>query len=111
MTRRTLLSSLPAALFAEVRKPRLRTAICAYSFRTQLQAKSMKYEDLIPLAVETNADGLDLTVSTGFQTRTTRFCFRCASLLTGTRLNFTASRYAAIYASRLDRPVIRRLRS
>ncbi|MEJ7608479.1 MAG: TIM barrel protein [Bryobacteraceae bacterium] len=62
MTRRTLLSSLPAALFAEVRKPRLRTAICAYSFRTQLQAKAMKYEDLIPLAVETNADGLDLTV-------------------------------------------------
>jgi len=41
---------------------RFRTAICAYSFRKALEAKSMTYEDLIRLAVETGVDGLDLTV-------------------------------------------------
>lgn len=43
-------------------KGRLRTAICAYSFRDALQKGTMKYEDLVPLAVENEVDGLDLTV-------------------------------------------------
>jgi sugar phosphate isomerase/epimerase len=41
---------------------RLRTAICAYSFREALKKKSMGYEDLVRLAVELDVDGLDLTV-------------------------------------------------
>jgi len=41
---------------------RLRTAICAYSFRDALKKKSMTYDDLVRLAVELDVDGLDLTV-------------------------------------------------
>lgn len=71
MNRRTLLKSaalsLPAlSLSAGVEtgsgKPRLRSAICAYSFRDQLKDKSMSYEDLVRLAVDLNVDGLDMTV-------------------------------------------------
>jgi L-ribulose-5-phosphate 3-epimerase len=70
MNRRDLLKTLPAAglmtpAFAQNKaggKSRLRTAICAYSFRNQLQSKQMTYEDLVPLAVDLDADGLDLTV-------------------------------------------------
>ena len=43
-------------------KSRLRSAICAYSFRKELESKSMKYEDLVSLAVDLGVDGLDLTV-------------------------------------------------
>ena len=38
-----------------------RTAVCAYSFRTQLAKKSMTYADVIRIAAETGADGVDLT--------------------------------------------------
>jgi sugar phosphate isomerase/epimerase len=70
MNRRDLLKTLPAAGLAVPalsqtqagKKSRLRTAICAYSFRTQLQSKEMRYEDLVNLAVDVEADGLDLTV-------------------------------------------------
>jgi L-ribulose-5-phosphate 3-epimerase len=41
---------------------RFRTGLVAYSYRQALQAKSMTYEDLIRIAVETGTDGLDLTV-------------------------------------------------
>lgn len=41
---------------------RLRTGLVAYSFRQALQAKTMTYEDLIRLAVETGTDGIDMTV-------------------------------------------------
>ena len=44
------------------RKPHLRTAICAYSFRTELAKGTMKYEDLIQLAADLGVDGVDLTV-------------------------------------------------
>jgi len=44
------------------KKARLRTAICAYSFRTELGAKKMSYNDLVDLAVDLDVDGLDLTV-------------------------------------------------
>jgi L-ribulose-5-phosphate 3-epimerase len=71
MNRRTMLRSLAAAPAfagfassqnADARKARLRTAICAYSFRKDLQSKAMKYEDLVRLAVDLEADGLDMTV-------------------------------------------------
>jgi sugar phosphate isomerase/epimerase len=73
MNRRDLLKSLP--MFAAVGGSgvlaadslskgtvRLRTAICAYSFRDALKKKSMTYDDLVRLAVELDVDGLDLTV-------------------------------------------------
>jgi sugar phosphate isomerase/epimerase len=70
MNRRHLLQSLPAmaagAAFGAVEtnsgKSRLRSAICAYSFREQLKDKTMTYDDLVRLAVELDTDGLDLTV-------------------------------------------------
>jgi sugar phosphate isomerase/epimerase len=69
MNRRDAMKLVPAALAAPVlaqaetaKKARLRTAICAYSFRNQLQAKSMTYNDLVNLAVDLDVDGLDLTV-------------------------------------------------
>jgi sugar phosphate isomerase/epimerase len=43
-------------------KPRLRTAICAYSFRDELAKRTMTYEELIRLAADLGVDGLDLTV-------------------------------------------------
>jgi L-ribulose-5-phosphate 3-epimerase len=62
MRRRDCLKALaltPAAWAAG--KPRFRPAICAYSFRTQLAAKSMTYADIIRMAADTGADGVDLT--------------------------------------------------
>jgi sugar phosphate isomerase/epimerase len=43
-------------------RARLRTAICAYSFRDALKSKAMTYDDLVRLAVDLEVDGLDLTV-------------------------------------------------
>ena len=74
MNRRDLLQSLPMlAAFGSSSQPvladarskpgaRLRTAICAYSFREALKKKTMTYDDLVRLAVELDVDGLDLTV-------------------------------------------------
>ena len=84
MTRREMLQAVPAlaipataqaqgeakapkpeqtALTPDVRgKTRLRTAICAYSFREQLKDRSMSYADLVRLAVDLGVDGLDMTV-------------------------------------------------
>ncbi len=74
MNRRDLLKSLPvmaAAAFLPAwasgrpggaLQSRLRTAICAYSFREALKNKTMSYDDLVRLAVELDVDGLDLTV-------------------------------------------------
>jgi len=42
-------------------KARFRTGLVAYSFQKALAAKSMTYEDLIRLVVETGVDGIDLT--------------------------------------------------
>jgi sugar phosphate isomerase/epimerase len=41
---------------------RLKSAICAYSFRTELQKKTMSYEDLVRLCADLEVDGLDMTV-------------------------------------------------
>ena len=84
MTRREMMQTIPAlalparayaqdeakparpvqtALTPEVRQmTRLRTAICAYSFRDQLKERSMSYADLVRLAVDLGVDGLDMTV-------------------------------------------------
>ncbi len=43
-------------------KARFRTGLVAYSYRDALQKKTMTYEDLIRIAVETGTDGIDLTV-------------------------------------------------
>lgn len=43
-------------------KPRLRPALCAYSFRNDLQQGKLKYEDLIRIAAENELDGVDMTV-------------------------------------------------
>ena len=73
MNRRSFLmtAGAAAAAFADARrlhgqaprgKARFRTGLVAYSYRQALQAKTMTYEDLIRIAVETGTDGIDLTV-------------------------------------------------
>ncbi len=68
MNRREWLKLAPAAaLSAQTEKltagkARLRSALCAYSFREALAARKMTYEDLVRYAVEHHLDGLDLTV-------------------------------------------------
>lgn len=71
MLRRTWLSTALAAAAASrasaaietsAGKGRLRSAICAYSFREELKSGKMTYADLVKLAVELDVDGLDLTV-------------------------------------------------
>ena len=60
----TLGSSLPVSAGRPMAKgaSRMRTAICAYSFRTPLASKALTYADLVHMAVEQEIDGLDLTV-------------------------------------------------
>jgi sugar phosphate isomerase/epimerase len=53
--------ALPGATAASDSKGRFRSAICAYSFRDQLKAGSMTYADLIRMAADLGADGVDLT--------------------------------------------------
>jgi sugar phosphate isomerase/epimerase len=56
-------AAVPTAALAQAAgKPRLLTAICAFSFRDELAKGTMKYEDLIRLAADLGVDGLDLTV-------------------------------------------------
>ena len=73
MDRRSFLTTTGAALVAgatrDVRarqapagKPRFRTGLVAYSYRRALEARTMTYEDLIRIAVETGTDGIDMTV-------------------------------------------------
>lgn len=76
MNRRDLLKSLPTAAalsfapfaFAAAprteasAKPRIKSAICAYSYREALGRGEMTYEDLVDIAAENDIDGLDLTV-------------------------------------------------
>jgi sugar phosphate isomerase/epimerase len=64
MTRRSSLLALSAAALAPAAplKPRLRPALCAYSFREDLKAGKLTYPDLIRLAAEHELDGVDLTV-------------------------------------------------
>jgi len=43
-------------------KAKLRPALCAYSFRNELQKGTLKYTDLIRIAAENDLDGVDMTV-------------------------------------------------
>src|SRR5262245_7252062 len=52
----------PASVQTPSRRARFRTGLVAYSYRQALQAKAMKYEDLINVAVDTGIDGIDMTV-------------------------------------------------
>jgi sugar phosphate isomerase/epimerase len=68
MHRREWIKSLTAAALALPRlsgasetKARFRPAICAYSFRNQLKNGSMTYADLIRMAADLGADGVDMT--------------------------------------------------
>ena len=54
------LAGLPGRAWSES-KGRFRPAICAYSFRNQLQNGSLTYEGLIRMAAELGVDGVDLT--------------------------------------------------
>lgn len=56
------MAPVPVATQAPPRKARFRTGLVAYSYRQALQAKAMKYEDLINVAVDTGIDGIDMTV-------------------------------------------------
>jgi sugar phosphate isomerase/epimerase len=70
LTRRSLLSAsalavpslTPAAVETVSGKGRLRTAICAYSYRKLLESKAMTYEDLVRMSSDWGVEGLDLTV-------------------------------------------------
>jgi sugar phosphate isomerase/epimerase len=73
MNRRDLLISLPALATATRLAPsahaaagrgRLRSAICCYSYRNELDPKKgkMTYQDVISTAVELGIDGVDMTV-------------------------------------------------
>ena len=57
-------------------RPRFRPAICAYSFRNQLKAGTMTYADIIRMAADTGADGIDLTAYWLPDTNDAR-CLRC----------------------------------
>jgi L-ribulose-5-phosphate 3-epimerase len=68
MNRRQSLKSLAAVALAAPRlsgfaavKGRFHPAICAYSFRDQLKDGSFTYADLIRMAADLGADGVDLT--------------------------------------------------
>jgi len=70
MNRRDLLKTFPALAAAPQAtrataagaKGRLRSAICAYTFRDALKAKAMTYDDLVKLCVDYDLDGIDMTV-------------------------------------------------
>lgn len=55
--------TLPALARQDLsRRSRLRTGLNCYSFRKELQAKTLTYADLVRKAVEWDIDGLDMTV-------------------------------------------------
>lgn len=63
MKRRSFfLSTLAAGAAFAQQSSRLRTGLNAYSFRRELQAKTMTYDDIVRRAVDWDVDGLDLTV-------------------------------------------------
>src|SRR5205823_2279607 len=68
MQRRHCLQILAAAATLDSSRPawaagkgRFRPALCAYSFRNQLENGSLTYEALIHIAAELGVDGVDLT--------------------------------------------------
>ncbi len=68
MHRRQYFKTMAAAALAAGAPPmqaaakgRFRPAICAYSFRNQLKAGTMTYADIIRMAADLGADGVDMT--------------------------------------------------
>lgn len=58
-----LMAAAPAVANEErAKRARLRTGLNAYSFRKELQAKTLTYDDIVRMAVDWDVDGLDLTV-------------------------------------------------
>jgi L-ribulose-5-phosphate 3-epimerase len=55
-------TALSAATEISTGKGRLKSAICAYSYRNELSKKTMSYEDLVRMASDWGVEGLDLTV-------------------------------------------------
>ena len=53
--------AIPRPIAASETKGFFRPAICAYSFRNQLKSGSMTYADLIRMAADLGADGIDMT--------------------------------------------------
>jgi sugar phosphate isomerase/epimerase len=53
--------AIPQVTIGGQNKSRFRAAICAYSFRDQLKSGSMTYADLIRMAADLGADGVDFT--------------------------------------------------
>lgn len=71
MNRRDLFKAVPTLAAAGLVSPsargasghaRLRSAICAYSYRDPLKEGTMTYDDIIRTAVELDIDGIDMTV-------------------------------------------------
>jgi len=62
MLRRNFLQALPFSAAAFGRTPRLKAALCAYSFRKELADKSLTYESLVRKANDWGVDGIDMTV-------------------------------------------------
>ncbi|MCU1325018.1 MAG: Xylose isomerase protein barrel [Bryobacterales bacterium] len=69
MNRRDILRTIPAfAALSQLEaqsptgKGRLRPGLVAYSFRAQLEAKKLSYEDLIRMVADLGLEGLDTTV-------------------------------------------------
>jgi len=54
-------AATPLVQASSAGKARFRSGLVAYSYRQALQAKTMTYEDLIRIAVETGTDGIDMT--------------------------------------------------
>src|SRR5262249_16416011 len=61
-TARSVASGSVGIQEAPLPKARFRTGLVAYSYRLALQAKTMTYEDLVRIAVDTGTDGIDMTV-------------------------------------------------
>jgi hypothetical protein len=88
-----LTAALAAPAAAPSSKATLRPAICAYSFRKELAARTMSYEDLVRLAASLDVGGLDLTVY-WFPSTGTASCCRSSGCRTSRRSRSTASPYA-----------------
>ena len=64
ISRRSALACIAGVTVASAAtlKPRLRPALCAYSFRKELEKGTLKYEDIVRISAENDLDGVDLTV-------------------------------------------------
>ena len=87
------------------KQSRMKTAICAYSFREALGKGSLSYLDLVDLAVENDVDGIDSTVYWFPQEDLRPFLasFRLKAYLSAVELPSIAIRTDLCRASELER--------